>query len=208
MLYFQVVRLPIYTAGKLNEEISSNFRYIYAVFMIHTILFMIHTVQSPQLYILWPEDGLVQRPKHVASLNKGNNVRYLCFDSKELIFNHHCTIFVCHSCIHIQYLNLTSRVKFNSFFCSLCFGFGVLHRLGNQICPEWRSGSSSILISACCSSKSELKIVFSWGMGNTTNLGCMLETGKVIVCRNWKPHAYVSMRSLASLLFHFPMPWC
>jgi len=42
--------------------------------MIHIILFMIHTVESPYLYILWPEDGPVQRPKHV-SLNKGNNIR-------------------------------------------------------------------------------------------------------------------------------------
>jgi len=38
--------------------------------MIHSILFMIRTVQSPQLYILWPEDGPVQRSKHVVSLNK------------------------------------------------------------------------------------------------------------------------------------------
>ena len=38
--------------------------------MIHTILFMIHTVQSPQLHILWPEDGPVQGLKHVISLNK------------------------------------------------------------------------------------------------------------------------------------------
>jgi len=51
--------------------------------MVHTILFMIHTVQSHQLYILRPEYGPVQRPKHV-SLNK-DNTRQLCFDSKELI---------------------------------------------------------------------------------------------------------------------------
>jgi len=43
--------------------------------MIYTISFMIHTVQSPQLYILWPEDGPVQGPKHVAILNKDNNIR-------------------------------------------------------------------------------------------------------------------------------------
>jgi len=42
--------------------------------MTHTILFMIHTVQSPQLYTLWPDDGPVQRPKHVVSLNKDNNI--------------------------------------------------------------------------------------------------------------------------------------
>jgi len=48
--------------------------------MIHTILFMIHTVQSPQLHILLPEDGLVQIPKHVVSLNKFNKLRWLCFD--------------------------------------------------------------------------------------------------------------------------------
>ena len=56
-------------------------------FMDHTILFMIHTVQSPQLYILWPEDGLVQRPKHVVSWYKVNNIRQLCFDSKDALFN-------------------------------------------------------------------------------------------------------------------------
>jgi len=27
------------------------------------------------------------RPKHVVSLNKGNNIRQLCFDSKEPLFN-------------------------------------------------------------------------------------------------------------------------
>jgi len=43
--------------------------------MVYTILFMNHTVQSPHLYILWPEDGPVQGPKHVASLNKDNNIR-------------------------------------------------------------------------------------------------------------------------------------
>jgi len=43
--------------------------------MIHTILFMIHIVQSPQLYILWPEDSPVQGPKHVVSLNEDNNIR-------------------------------------------------------------------------------------------------------------------------------------
>jgi len=41
---------------------------------------MIHTVYFPQLYILWPEDGPVRRPKHVVSLNKDNNIRQLCFD--------------------------------------------------------------------------------------------------------------------------------
>ena len=35
----------MYTIGKLNEnEISLNFRYMYAIFMIHIILSMIHTV--------------------------------------------------------------------------------------------------------------------------------------------------------------------
>jgi len=34
--------------------------------------FMIHIVMSPQLYILWPKDGPVQRPKYVVSLNKDN----------------------------------------------------------------------------------------------------------------------------------------
>ena len=43
--------------------------------MINTILFTIHTVQSPQLCILWPEDGPVQGPKHFISLNKHNNTR-------------------------------------------------------------------------------------------------------------------------------------
>jgi len=55
--------------------------------MIHFILFMIHIVQSPQLYILWPEDGPVEMPKHVVSLTKDNNTRQLCFDSKEPLFN-------------------------------------------------------------------------------------------------------------------------
>ena len=43
--------------------------------MIHTILFMIRTIHSPQLYILWPEDDPVQGSKHVVSLNKDNNLR-------------------------------------------------------------------------------------------------------------------------------------
>ena len=43
--------------------------------MIHTILFMIHTVLSPQLYTLSPEDGPVQGPKHVVSVNKDKNIR-------------------------------------------------------------------------------------------------------------------------------------
>ena len=38
-----------------------------------------------QLYILWPEDGPVEGPKHVVSLNKINNIRYLCFDTEELL---------------------------------------------------------------------------------------------------------------------------
>jgi hypothetical protein len=51
--------------------------------------FMIHTVQSPQLYVYnlwWPEDGPVQGPKHVVSLSK-DNIRQLCFNSKEPLFN-------------------------------------------------------------------------------------------------------------------------
>jgi len=52
---------------------------MYSIFMIHTILFMIHTVQSPQLYILWPEDGPVQGPKHVASLNKDKQYKIIVF---------------------------------------------------------------------------------------------------------------------------------
>jgi len=32
--------------------------------------------------MLWSEDGLVQRPKHVVSLNK-DNIKSLCFDLKE-----------------------------------------------------------------------------------------------------------------------------
>jgi len=43
--------------------------------MIHIVLCMIHNVESPQLYSLWPEDGPVQRPKYVVSLNKGSNIR-------------------------------------------------------------------------------------------------------------------------------------
>jgi len=43
--------------------------------MMRAILFMIHTVQSPQLHVLWPEDGPVQRPKYVLSLNKDNSIR-------------------------------------------------------------------------------------------------------------------------------------
>jgi len=42
---------------------------------INTIVFMIHTVQSLQLHILCPEDSQVQRPKHVVSSNKNNNIR-------------------------------------------------------------------------------------------------------------------------------------
>ena len=34
-----------------DNEISLNYRYICPIFMIHIILFMIHTLQSPQLYI-------------------------------------------------------------------------------------------------------------------------------------------------------------
>jgi len=35
----------MYTAGKLNDnDLSLNVRHIYTIFMIYTILFMIHTV--------------------------------------------------------------------------------------------------------------------------------------------------------------------
>jgi len=34
---------------------------------------MSHAVYSPHVYILWPEDGTVQGPKHVASLNKDHH---------------------------------------------------------------------------------------------------------------------------------------
>ena len=47
--------------------------------MIHTILLMIHTVQSPQLYTLWPEDGPMQGPKHVVSLNKDKQHKIVLF---------------------------------------------------------------------------------------------------------------------------------
>jgi len=47
----------------------------FSYFMVHTILFTIHTVLFSQLYILWPEDGPVQRLKHVVSLNKDNDIR-------------------------------------------------------------------------------------------------------------------------------------
>ena len=74
---FPGFRLLMCAIGKLNDnEISLNFRYIYPIF-IHSIWFMIQTVQSPQTYILWPEDGPVQRPKHVVFLNKVNNIRQL-----------------------------------------------------------------------------------------------------------------------------------
>jgi hypothetical protein len=43
---------------------------------------------------------------------------------------------------------------------SLWFGLGVLHCLGNKMCPERRSSSSSLFFSAYCFSKSELKMGF------------------------------------------------
>jgi len=45
-------------------------------------------------------------------------------------------------------------------------------------------------------------------MGNSTNLGYMLENGKVIVWCSWAPCASMHVCLLTSLLFHFPMPWC
>jgi len=47
--------------------------------MIHIILFIIHIVQSPQLYIVWPEDGPVQGPKHVVRLNKDKQYKIVVF---------------------------------------------------------------------------------------------------------------------------------
>jgi len=48
-----------------------------------------HCIVSSIIYcILWPEDGPVQRPKHVVSLNKYKNIRQSCFDSKEPLFNY------------------------------------------------------------------------------------------------------------------------
>jgi len=38
------------------------------------------------MQILWPEDGPVQGPKQVVSLNK-DKIRKLCVDSKEPLFN-------------------------------------------------------------------------------------------------------------------------
>jgi len=67
---------PTYQFPLNDNEISLNFRYMYvSYFMSLTILFMIHTVQSPQLYILWPEDGPVQGPKLVVTLHKDKNIR-------------------------------------------------------------------------------------------------------------------------------------
>jgi len=43
--------------------------------MIHAILFLIHNVQSAQLYIMLHEDCPVQRPKRVVSLNNKDNIR-------------------------------------------------------------------------------------------------------------------------------------
>jgi len=54
--------------------------------MIHTILFYdSHCIVSSIIYLLtW--NGSVQMPKRVVSLNKDNNIRQLCFDSKEPLF--------------------------------------------------------------------------------------------------------------------------
>ena len=38
-------------------------------------MFNFPIVYISSLYILWPEDGPVQRSKHVVSLNKDNNIR-------------------------------------------------------------------------------------------------------------------------------------
>jgi len=48
-------------------------------FIIHTILFMIRTVQSSHLHNLWLEDGPVQGPKHVFSLNKDKQRKIVVF---------------------------------------------------------------------------------------------------------------------------------
>ena len=80
---------------KFNET-SLNFIYIYIIYISyfcdsHNFIYDSHRIVSSiiyiYIYILWPEDGPVRRPKHVVSLNKDNNIRQLCFDSKEPIFN-------------------------------------------------------------------------------------------------------------------------
>ena len=48
-------------------------------FVVHSPLFMIHTVWCPQLYILRPEDGQVQGPKHDVSLNKYKQHKIVVF---------------------------------------------------------------------------------------------------------------------------------
>ena len=39
---------------------------------------------SQMIYILWPEDGLKQRPKHVVSLNKNYKTELYC----DLVITH------------------------------------------------------------------------------------------------------------------------
>jgi hypothetical protein len=69
--------------------LSLNFRYIYRIswFALFYLLLTMYSLHN-YIYILWPEDGPVLRPKHVVSLTKDNNIRYLCFDSTEPLFNY------------------------------------------------------------------------------------------------------------------------
>jgi len=47
--------------------------------MMIRILFMNHAVLSPQLHIFWSEDGPLQWPKHVVSLNKDKQHNIVVF---------------------------------------------------------------------------------------------------------------------------------
>ena len=87
MVYISSLQvLDVYHWVTERQRDLIEFQIHISYFMIHTISFTIHSVKSPQLHIIWHEDGPVQGSKHVISLNKATKDSCV-FDSKEPLIN-------------------------------------------------------------------------------------------------------------------------
>jgi len=62
-------------------ESNNNYLMLLSLFKLTTCFGLCTAPSSGQLCILWPEDGRVQRPKHVVSLTKDNDIRYRIFSN-------------------------------------------------------------------------------------------------------------------------------
>jgi hypothetical protein len=120
----------------------------------------------------------VQRPKHVVSLNKENNIRQLCFDSKEPLFNYFYQTLLLSTryFIWVQFNNLASircPSNYRNLLYFLPYFFGKL--------DNWHDYVRNLM---CCFSFFIVCACFFWGWTNG-GIWCYRFTKPRISIWNW-----------------------